>query len=164
MVLRDVATNKMANKGKQATNGSKQATKKATPKKKRPQGTSADPSQRPTVVCQEFNNGASPLDDGSIFKMLKRWDKKDREESPSYDVSTIQLVLAGKSHLCAEHVAKDMPILWCALWSMPAANQLKKLQTWAMLLISMVMCARPSEVTTERRTGTVYCPLIEDYE
>jgi hypothetical protein len=51
----------------------------------------------------------------------------------------------------------DLPRLFNACWELPGHDNEDKLKYWTMFLISIVMMARASEVTT-------FCPLYEDLE
>ena len=87
-------------------------------------------------TCEEFG-AVSPLADGQIYKELKKMSKRDKVESGSFDMVT------------------DFPKLWTANWSVPRRSMLYKIKCWVQLLLSMVINARPSEVTE-------FCPLNED--
>jgi hypothetical protein len=51
----------------------------------------------------------------------------------------------------------DLPRLFRACWELPDHDNEDKLKYWTMFLISIVMMARASEVTT-------FCPIFEDLE
>lgn len=87
-------------------------------------------------TCEEFG-AVSPLADGQVYKELKALSKRDSSESGSFDM------------------VADFPKLWVANWTVPQRSMLKKIKCWVQFLLSMIINARPSEVTQ-------FCPLQED--
>ena len=87
------------------------------------------------ACCKEFH--AEPPTH-EIAPVIAEWEDTDgNESSEGFDF------------------VKDLPLMWSACWSMAGWGYARMLETWVMLLISICLMGRASDVTT-------FCPLIED--
>jgi hypothetical protein len=91
-------------------------------------------------VCHEFGISSSPVSADAVSKQLKQWKGLDGEEqSAAFDMEA------------------DLKSMWSANFTHPGASTFTRIETWAMLLVAIILFARSSEITQ-------FCPTYENTE
>ena len=84
-------------------------------------------------TCGEFGVNSSPCGHDDVKNQIRAWMDSDGEQSAvAFDMES------------------DLKLLWGVVWTVPGWNPLSTLQYWTMLLVSIAMFARASEMTVRR--------------